>query len=251
MFERPSDQNHYQVLEIREGASPDEIQDAYERAKEIYASDSVVSSSILAPDERRQILERITEAYHTLIAEESRRLYDRSLAQGRDAGGDPQNGSSGSGVSQPVQSSTDAEARRDSPTGSNEYVVGTSPLPSPTQTYPRLVELHPRTTSDPEPPTLERVKVTLGVKEEATGEFLKKAREAAGVDLRSISLETKIGVTMLEYIEQERLDRLPVEVYLRNFVRQYARCLGLEDERVARSYLARIRRLQSKDGDLP
>ena len=234
MFERPSAQNHYQVLEIGEHASAEEIQSAYERAKEIYGTDSVVSNSILAPEERRQILERVTEAYHTLIAEESRRLYDRGLAA-PDPSRNPENGSS------PAP-----------PAARVGYVAGTSPSSSPAQAYPRLVELRPRganeTAAEIDAP-LERIHVALGVKEEATGEFLRKAREASGVDLRSISHETKIGVTMLGYIEEERLDRLPVEVYLRNFVRQYARCLGLEDERIARSYVARIRRLQSKGSD--
>jgi curved DNA-binding protein CbpA len=234
MFERPSDQNHYEVLEISERASAEEIQSAYERAKEIYGTDSVVSSSILAPEERRQILERVTDAYHTLIAEESRRLYDRSLAAPVPSR-NPQNGS------------TPAP-----PAARVGYVAGTSPSASPAQAYPRLVELRPRganeTAAEIDAP-LERMNIALGAQEEATGEFLRKAREASGVDLRSISHETKIGVTMLGYIEEERLDRLPVEVYLRNFVRQYARCLGLEDERIARSYVARIRRLQSKGSD--
>jgi curved DNA-binding protein CbpA len=234
MFERPSDQNHYQVLEISERASAEEIQSAYERAKEIYGTDSVVSSSILAPDERRQILERVTDAYHTLIAEESRRLYDRSLAAPSPSR-NPQNGSS------PTPPATRVG-----------YVAGTSPSASPAHAYPRLVELRPRGANETGAETdapLERINVALGAKEEATGEFLRKAREASGVDLRSISQETKIGVTMLGYIEEERLERLPVEVYLRNFVRQYARCLGLEDERIALSYVARIRRLQSKGSD--
>ena len=233
MFDRPSDQTHYEVLEVSEQASPEEIQVAYEQAKEIYASDSVASTCILAPEERRQILERLTEAYHTLIAEESRRLYDQSLAE------------------HPSTPRTDSDngASASLPPTPTEFIAGTSAPSPPVQAYPRLVELHPRTAAEGEPEPLERVKVTLGVKEEASGEFLKKARETAGVDLRSISQETKIGVTLLGYIEEERLDRLPVEVYLRNFVRQYARCLGLEEERVSRSYVTRIQRLLSKNGD--
>jgi cytoskeletal protein RodZ len=81
--------------------------------------------------------------------------------------------------------------------------------------------------------------------EEATGEFLRLAREALGLDLATISEETKIGCSMLEYIEAERLDRLPAPVYLKNFTLQIARCLGLDEEKVARTYLSRIRRLQS------
>ena len=56
-------------------------------------------------------------------------------------------------------------------------------------------------------------------------------------------------MTMLGYIEEERLDRLPAEIYLENFVRQYALCLGLDEDRAARSYAARIRRLNSESSE--
>jgi cytoskeletal protein RodZ len=78
-----------------------------------------------------------------------------------------------------------------------------------------------------------------------TGEFLRKAREAMGLELSTISEETKIGRSILEYIEDERVDRLPASVYLRNFTRQVARCLGLDEERVSTSYLDRIRRFSN------
>ena len=228
MLDRPSEQNYYEVLEISNSATTEEIQAAYERARDVYASESVVSAAILTPEERRQILERVTEAYHTLIAEDSRRLYDQRLS-GR-------------------SKLTPERAPELPPTG---LAASTSPPPSisessaaPEMAYPRLVEIPERSEEPPERP-----KVALGIKEEASGAFLKKAREAAGVDLRSISHETKIGVTMLGYIEEERLDRLPVEVYLKNFVRQYALCLRLEEERAARSYAARIRRLKLESSE--
>jgi hypothetical protein len=91
-----------------------------------------------------------------------------------------------------------------------------------------------------------RSPLQLGLTEEATGEFLRHAREALGLDLSTISEETKIGCSMLEYIEAERLDRLPAPVYLKNFTLQIARCLGLDEEKVARTYLSRIRRLQTQ-----
>jgi len=234
MLDRPSEQNYYQVLEISNSATTAEIQAAYERARDVYASESVVSAAILAPEERREILERVTEAYHTLVAEDSRRLYDQRLS-GR------------SRSTAPPASQTAAIP------GISAGVAATrSPAPSisassaaPEMAYPRLVEIPARSEEPPERP-----KVTLGIKEEASGAFLKKAREAAGVDLRSIAHVTKIGVTMLGYIEEERLDRLPVEIYLKNFVRQYALFLRLDEERAARSYAARIRRLNSESENL-
>jgi hypothetical protein len=229
MINRPSSQDYYQVLEVDYRASTEEIQSAYERAREVYGTESVVSSSILSADERREILRRVTDAYHTLIAEGSRRLYDESLAERSEE-------------LRQILSSHEA-ARSGSPLPAPMPTPASTPPPSPPESpeYLRLVAIPARL--EPEP---ERFPVMLGVKEEATGSFLKGAREAAGVDLRSISEETKIGVTMLGYIEEERLDRLPVAIYLKNFVQQYARFLGLEEDRVARSYVARIRRLQSK-----
>ena len=78
--------------------------------------------------------------------------------------------------------------------------------------------------------------------EEATGAFLRAARQAMGLELATISKETKIGRSMLEYIENERLDRLPATVYLRNFTRQFAHSLGLDEDQVSTTYLERIHR---------
>ena len=78
--------------------------------------------------------------------------------------------------------------------------------------------------------------------QEATGAFLRAARQAMGLELATISKETKIGRSMLEYIENERLDRLPAAVYLRNFTRQFARSLGLDEDQVSRTYMERIHR---------
>ena len=228
MLDRPSDQNYYEVLEINDRATTEEIQAAYERARDVYASESVVSAAILTPEERRQILERVTEAYHTLVAEDSRRLYDQRLSS-RARSTSPE----------PAPTIPEIPAGVAATTSPKPSISGSSAAPE--MAYPRLVEIPARSEEPPERP-----KVTLGIKEEASGAFLKKAREAAGVDLRSISHETKIGVTMLGYIEEERLDRLPVEIYLKNFVRQYAQLLRLDEESAARSYAARVRRLRAE-----
>ncbi len=213
MLKRLAEQDHYQVLEVDYTAGPEEIQTAYESAREIYGGDSLVSSSILDREERRQILSRVSQAYHTLIAGESRRLYDETLAESM-------------GESEGVQ----LGAMRN-----EKATVESAPPASPN--YPRLVKGSQR--------LQRRCKIQLGAKEEASGDFLRRARESTGLDLRTIAEETKIGVTMLHYIEEEQLERLPVPVYLKNFVSQYARCLGLQEKKVARSFMARVERLRS------
>jgi curved DNA-binding protein CbpA len=216
MLKRLSEQDYYQVLEVDYSATPEEIQIAYECARETYGGDSLVSTSILSEEERRKILRRVTEAYNTLIAEESRRLYDAKLA-------------SSQGEALPEESEDKVEENQ-------------AEEPTETTAFPRLTK-GAQVSEEPKP----RSTIRLGPEETASGDFLRRARESAGLDLRTISEETKIGVTMLSYIEEERLDMLPATIYLKNFVTQYAHCLGLDQERVARSYLSRIRRLEEEN----
>ena len=67
----------------------------------------------------------------------------------------------------------------------------------------------------------------------AVGETLRRERLRRNLDLEQISHELKIAPKMLEAIEDERFDRLPGAIFAKNFVKQYARYLGLDDEELA------------------
>ncbi len=68
------------------------------------------------------------------------------------------------------------------------------------------------------------------------GIMLKQIRERMGVELKTISMETRIPVKILEGIEEENIQRLPARVYLKGFLRGYARCLGLDSDKVVEDY---------------
>ncbi|MBI3698161.1 MAG: helix-turn-helix domain-containing protein, partial [Acidobacteria bacterium] len=68
------------------------------------------------------------------------------------------------------------------------------------------------------------------------GETLRGEREARGITLEDISTATKISMRMLHAIESEEFDRLPGGVFNVNFVRQYARHIGLDEEEVIADY---------------
>ena len=68
------------------------------------------------------------------------------------------------------------------------------------------------------------------------GKMLKQIRERMGVELKTISMETRIPIKVLEHIEEEKFDQLPARVYLKGFLRGYARCLGLDVEKVVEDY---------------
>jgi curved DNA-binding protein CbpA len=79
------------------------------------------------------------------------------------------------------------------------------------------------------------------VPEALCGEDLRRLREARGLSLRHVATVSKIGVRFLEYIEEDRFALLPPAVYLRGFLQEYARLLGLDPRRAADAYMARIK----------
>jgi curved DNA-binding protein CbpA len=73
-----------------------------------------------------------------------------------------------------------------------------------------------------------------------TGADLRRLREARGISLRHIASVTKIGMRYLEYIEEDRFAFLPAPVYLRGFLQEYARLVGIDQRRAADAYMSRI-----------
>jgi cytoskeletal protein RodZ len=69
------------------------------------------------------------------------------------------------------------------------------------------------------------------------GETLRRERELRGVSLREIADATKISVRFLQALEKDRLDVLPGGVFRRAFVKQYARHLGLDSERLVAEFV--------------
>lgn len=62
--------------------------------------------------------------------------------------------------------------------------------------------------------------------------MLRRERLRRSWDLEKVSKETKIGPRLLEAIEADEFDRLPGGVFTRNFIRQYARALGLDEQEI-------------------
>jgi len=75
---------------------------------------------------------------------------------------------------------------------------------------------------------------------ELAGADLRRLREARGLSLRHIASVTKIGMRYLEYIEEDRFALLPAPVYLRGFLQEYARLVGIDQRRAADAYMSRV-----------
>ena len=73
---------------------------------------------------------------------------------------------------------------------------------------------------------------------ESLGARFKQERERKGMTLDDVALSTKIGVRMLQSLEEDRYDRLPGGIFNKGFVRAYARHLGLNEEQALADYMA-------------
>jgi CRISPR/Cas system-associated endoribonuclease Cas2 len=78
-----------------------------------------------------------------------------------------------------------------------------------------------------------------------TGEFLKKIREYKEVTVERMAEMTRISKTYIRNIEDDDFSKLPADVYTRGFVYQYAKCLKLNPDLVATSYIHHVRQLKN------
>lgn len=208
-------QTLYEVLELDPGASEEEIRRAYRRVREMYAPESMVVCGLYAPERLDIVLERMEVAYDVLLDPERRKRYDLELFPD----GIP---------SRPAQVFAREREREMTPLMvrrvDGEYrLAGQPDEPAPP---PRALP--------PEPP--------VGPDTEFSGALLRAIREARNIDLGDIAQRTKIGLSHLRAIEEERWDLMPATVYLRGFLVEYSRQLRLDPARVARSFLSRFAR---------
>jgi cytoskeleton protein RodZ len=72
------------------------------------------------------------------------------------------------------------------------------------------------------------------------GELLRKKREELGKDLRDISKTLKIGYSYLKAIEDEDFKKLPEEVYVKGYIREYAEILHIDPDIAIKAYIQQI-----------
>ena len=64
------------------------------------------------------------------------------------------------------------------------------------------------------------------------GRYLQSIRLKKKISLEKISEETRIAINTLQLIEKEALEALPDEVFVKGFLRSYARAIGADVEQV-------------------
>jgi hypothetical protein len=219
MLKKIEDMNYYELLEVSYRATAQEIHKAYERVRKIYDPNSIALYSLFSPDETEKIRQRVEDAYRTLIYEENRRDYDRTLSSLPDIIEAPQPELR----YQPRPFTTPSHAPR--------VAEPTAPAPEP-----RAAEPHPQPAPPPMPEIPQPVPADVT---EFTGSVLKMLRELRGLTVRNVADTTKLSGRYIEAIEEESYKKLPARPYLRGFLFSYARAIGYEPDRIVTDYMKR------------
>jgi cytoskeletal protein RodZ len=73
---------------------------------------------------------------------------------------------------------------------------------------------------------------------DSIGRYLKRTREARAMSVEEVARATRIPVVSIERIEADHFDDLPGEVFVRGFLKAYARAVSLPMEEVLARYTA-------------
>jgi curved DNA-binding protein CbpA len=209
--------NYYEILQIPLGASYIEITRAYRDALSIYEEDALATYFLFSNNERDNILKTIENAFITLIDENKRAAYDRMLV---DSG--------------QVDESIIKKGQKKS----------LSLFPS--QNFTSEQNLAERVRKKSEEKEIKKMSNEILSKELISGSDLKKLRKAVGLELFEIDAVTKISVTVLRSIEENQIENLPADIYLKNFLRSYAEILQIDSKSVVKGYLNNISNVQKK-----
>jgi hypothetical protein len=72
------------------------------------------------------------------------------------------------------------------------------------------------------------------------GQILKEKRKELGLDLKGVSRTTKIRYEYLKAIEDEAFEKLPVEVYVKGYIKEYSKILGVDPQPIIDAYIQQI-----------
>lgn len=80
-------------------------------------------------------------------------------------------------------------------------------------------------------------------------EELNKAREKAGITLQKVAAKTRIDIKFLEAMEDNNFSFLP-ELYVKAFIKQYAKVVGLDERETVQKYLSAKERKKKSAGEV-
>ena len=208
MIRSARDLDLHEILNLSPDAAPEDVERAYLHITTIYSENSRAVYGALSDEERRWMVKRIQEAYESLMTRAGAVAETRQSTQDK---GQPStaSGEQGrlNGPRAPGQGS--AKQRRGLDDGSKHGAE--REIKTESQLSAKAV----------------------------TGAHLRNIRIAKGVSLDEISTTTKVKKSYLEAIESDDPRRFPAPVFMKGFLKAYAKALGLNPEEISEKYLHR------------
>lgn len=211
--------NPYEVLDVDPRATVAEIKRAFQIALKTYGPGHMATAGLFTEEQREEILNKVHEAYNILMDPERRGHWDEILRQ---------------------KGLYPLEAEQ-------QFKLAAADTMLPIPPKPRGLET--QTVEDPKlrEERDQRVREVLAEAEqrgEWTGALLRQVREIRSISLEEIAQKTKIGRGHLRSIEEDSYDFLPPDVYVKGFLTQIAKVLGLEPSKVAFRIMEHIRKIR-------
>ncbi|MBC7371503.1 MAG: helix-turn-helix domain-containing protein [Bdellovibrionaceae bacterium] len=192
--------NYYDILEIPSDSAQHEVSRAYDRVKNTYSVDNPAIYTIFSDHEARELMVLIEEAYSVLGNKNLRMVYDQRLLSGR---------------------------FKNSELSYDSILAASRHMPPEVKPDDKKIVYNKNETFETE----------IAACSQWDGDFLKKVRDYKNITTQKMSEITKINSYYVTAIEKMDPEHLPAPVFIRGYVVQIAKVLGLNDKHVAESYM--------------
>lgn len=222
-----SQRNYYEILEVSENATQLEILAAYQKAKKTYSAENKALHSVFSPEEAFQLRTLIEEAYEVLSNNTYRNIYEKRVLAGSFQEDDLS--------AESIRSASESMFQRAAPPVIGEAsTLAVTPAPA---TAAGTTPVHP------DAPVIDPAfEAEIAARKDWNGEELKKVREYRKLSFDELTDITKINPWYIAALEDMDPANLPVAVFVRGYVLQIAKALGLKEKIVADSYMRVFRK---------
>ncbi len=212
--------NYYEILEVSTAATQHDILLAYQKAKLTYSDSNIALRSTFSSEELNELKKLVDEAFLVLSNQSYRHIYEQRL---------------------------NTKSYSESDITFNAIKDFTQDI-SPTNTIEKLIQKHNTITQKAETVVTEPVaelaaavdevfEQEIQTQSEWSGDFLKKVREYKKISIDKLQESTKVNPWYLKALETMDVKNLPASVFVRGYVIQMAKELGLNEKNVADSYM--------------